>query len=134
MAPKHTKKTAGRRIQKKTMKKGGGYGFGGSVLSNVGGPNAGNALWSPNSGSDCGPGFENRGGNNTLAGGRRRRHHKSKKTASRRLRKYRGGSNTVVNNGSTVALQQPRTGYTFNGSGVAGTADTVPVGSPVTYV
>jgi hypothetical protein len=33
-----------------------------------------------------------------------------------------------------IALQQPRTGYTFNGSGVAGTADTVPVGSPVVSV
>jgi hypothetical protein len=39
-----------------------------------------------------------------------------------------------VNNGSILALQQPRTGYTFNGSGVAGTADTVPVGSPVYQV
>jgi hypothetical protein len=112
-------KKAGRR--RHTMKKGGGYGFGGSVLSNVGGPNAGNALWDSDTSKDCGMG--NRGGNNTLAGGRRRRHH-SKKTAGRR-RKQRGGG---------LALQQPRAGYTFNGSGVAGTADTVPVGSPVTVV
>jgi hypothetical protein len=133
MARKHTKKMVGRRHRKLTMKKGGGYSFGGSVLSNAGGPNAGNPLWNYNMGSDCGPGFENRGGNNTLAGGRRRRHKHSKKSKGRH-RKIRGGSNTVVNNGSTLALQQPRTGYTFNGSGVAGTADTVPVGSPVTYV
>lgn len=119
MARKHTKKVAGRR-HRHTMKKGGGYGFGGSVMSNVGGPNAGNALWNSDTGADCGTG--NRGGNNTLAGGRRR---KGKKTAGRRHRKVRGGS---------LALQQPRTGYTFNGSGVAGTANTVPVGSPVTSV
>jgi len=112
-------KKAGRR--RHTMKKGGGYGFGGSVLSNVGGPNAGNALWDSDTSKDCGMG--NRGGNNTLAGGRRRRG-KGKKTAGRR-RKHRGGA---------LALQQPRAGYTFNGSGVAGTADTVPVGSPVTVV
>ena len=123
MARKLTKKVkkAGRRHRRHALtKKGGGYGFGGSVLSNVGGPNAGNALWDSDTGKECGTG--NRGGNNTLAGGRRRRH--SKKTAGRR-RKHRGG---------TLALQQPRAGYTFNGSGVAGTADTVPVGSPVTVV
>ena len=113
-------KKAGRR-RRHTMKKGGGYGFGGSVLSNVGGPNAGNALWDSDTAKDCGVG--NRGGNNTLAGGRRRRR-LSKKTAGRR-RKHRGGA---------LALQQPRAGYTFNGSGIAGTADTVPVGSPVTSV
>lgn len=122
MARKLTKKVkkAGRRRRHTLTKKGGGYGFGGSVLSNVGGPNAGNALWDSDTAKDCGTG--NRGGNNTLAGGRRRR--LSKKTAGRR-RKHRGG---------TLALQQPRAGYTFNGSGVAGTADTVPVGSPVTSV
>ena len=119
MARKLTKKVKKARRRAHT-KKGGGYGFGGSVLSNVGGPNAGNALWDSDTAKDCGVG--NRGGNNTLAGGRRRRH--SKKTAGRR-RKHRGG---------TLALQQPRAGYTFNGSGVAGTADTVPVGSPVTVV
>ena len=115
-------KKAGRRHRRHALtKKGGGYGFGGSVLSNVGGPNAGNALWDSDTAKDCGVG--DRGGNNTLAGGRRRRR-SSKKTAGRR-RKHRGG---------TLALQQPRAGYTFNGSGVAGTADTVPVGSPVTVV
>jgi len=121
MARKHTKKVAGRR-RRHTLKKGGGYGFGGSVLSNVGGPNAGNAVWDSDTGKDCG--VAGRGGNNTLAGGRRRRHGKGKKTAGRR-RRHRGGA---------MALQQPRTGYTFNGNGVAGTADTVPVGSPVTSV
>jgi hypothetical protein len=123
----HTKKVAGRRRRRsltQTQKRGGGYGFGGSVLSNVGGPNAGNAVWDSDTGKDCG--VAGRGGNNTLAGGRRRGRGKGKKTAGRRRsRKHRGGA---------VALQQPRTGYTFNGSGVAGTADTVPVGSPVTVV
>lgn len=98
-------------------KKGGGYGFGGSVLSDVGGPNAGSARWDSDTSKDCSTG--NRGGNNTLAGGRRRRN------KDKRTRRHRGGM---------IALQQPRTGYTFNGSGVAGTADTVPVGSPVTVV
>ena len=125
MVRKHlTKKIAGRRRRSRTQtqKRGGGYGFGGSVLSNVGGPNAGNAMWDSDTGKDCG--VAGRGGNNTLAGGRRRA--RGKKTAGRRRgRKHRGGA---------VALQQPRTGYTFNGSGVAGTADTVPVGSPVTVV
>jgi hypothetical protein len=72
-------------------------------------------------GSDCGADLQGRGGNNQ-AGGRRRRR---KTVAGRRRRSRRGGS---------LALQQPRTGYTFNGSGVAGTADTVPVGSPVVVV
>jgi hypothetical protein len=123
MVRKHlTKRIAGRRRRSRTQKRGGGYGFGGSVLSSVGGPNAGNAMWDSDTGKDCG--VANRGGNNTLAGGRRRG--KGKKTAGRRRgRKHRGGA---------VALQQPRTGYTFNGSGVAGTADTVPVGSPVIAV
>jgi hypothetical protein len=75
-------------------------------------------------GSDCGADLQGRGGNN-MTGARRRRYGKGKKTAGRR-RKHRGGS--------MVALQQPRAGYTFNGSGVAGTADTVPVGSPVYQV
>lgn len=123
MVRKHTKRVAGRRRRRsltQTQKRGGGYGFGGSVLSDVGGPNAGNAVWDSDTGKDCG--VAGRGGNNTLAGGRRRR---GKKTAGRRRNRHRGGA---------VALQQPRTGYTFNGSGVAGTADTVPVGSPVTVV
>jgi hypothetical protein len=131
MVRKHTKKTAGRRHRRRTVKRGGGYGFGGSLLSNVGGPNAGNPQWNYNMGSDCGADLQGRGGNNNMSGGRRRR----KTVAGRRRRRtYRGGSNQVVNNSSILALQQPRTGYTFNGSGVAGTADTVPVGSPVYQV
>lgn len=117
---KHTKK-AGRR--RRTAKRGGGYGFGGSILSDAGTPNAGNALWNNQAGSDCGANLQGRGGNN-MTGGRRPRGKGKGKTAGRR-RRYRGG---------TLALQQPRAGYTFNGSGVAGTADTVAVGSPVTVV
>ena len=114
---KHTK-IAGRR--RRTVKRGGGYGFGGSILSNPGSPNAGSALWNNQAGSDCGANLQGRGGNN-MTGGRRRRG--KGKTAGRR--RHRGG---------TLALQQPRAGYTFNGSGIAGTADTVAVGSPVTVV
>ena len=114
----HTKKTKPSRRHRRRhhalTKKGGGYGFGGSVLSDVGGPNAGSARWDSDTSKDCSTG--NRGGNNTLAGGRRK---------GKRTRRHRGGM---------IALQQPRTGYTFNGSGVAGTADTVPVGSPVVSV
>lgn len=108
-----------RRVARKTQK-GRGYGFGGSILSDAGGSNAGNALWNNTMGSDCGMSAAemNRGGNNTLAGGRRKR--RNKKTR-------RGG-------GSILALQQPRAGYTFTGEGVAGTADTVPVPAYTTYV
>lgn len=115
---KHTKK-AGRR--RRLTRRGGGYGFGGSILSDAGRPNAGNSLWNNQAGSDCGAGLEGRGGNN-MTGGRRVRRGKGKKTSGRRRR------------GGGLALQQPRTGYTFNGSGVAGTADTVAVGSPVVVV
>jgi hypothetical protein len=122
MARKHTLKKAGRRHRRsRTAKRGGGYSFGGSLLSNAGGPNAGNVQWNNHMGSDCGADLQGRGGNNQ-AGGRRRRR---KTVAGRRHRSRRGGS---------LALQQPRTGYTFNGSGVAGTADTVAVGSPVVVV
>ena len=117
MARKHTKKAGRRR-----SRRGGGYGFGGSILTDPGRPNAGNSLWNNQGGSDCGAGLEGRGGKNQM-GGRRRR----VKTAGRRRRSRsrRGGG---------LALQQPRAGYTFNGSGVAGTADTIAVGSPVVSV
>jgi hypothetical protein len=123
MARKHTTmKKAGRRHRRsRTAKRGGGYSFGGSLLSDAGGPNAGNAQWNNHMGSDCGADLQGRGGNNQAGG--RRRHRKT--VAGRRRRSRRGGS---------LALQQPRTGYTFNGSGVAGTADTVAVGSPVVVV
>jgi len=56
-----------------------------------------------------------RGGNNTLAGGRRSRRKGGRKVTTRR---HRGGN---------LALTTPRAGYTFNGSGVGGIADAVPV-------
>ena len=108
MVRKHHSTKKVKKAGRRTAKRGGGYGFGGSVLSDVGGPNAGNALWDSDTGKDCG--VAGRGGNNTLAGGRRRRRGKGKKTVAGRRRKHRGGA---------LALQQPRTGYTFNGSGVA---------------
>jgi hypothetical protein len=104
-------------------RRGGGYGFGGSVLGNSGGSNAGNAMWNSDTGKDCGA-MSDRGGNNTLGG--RRRHRKAKTTARRRhSRRVRGG---------TLALQQPRAGYTFDGSGEKGLANAVPVAPNTTNV
>ena len=117
MARKHTMRRSRRRTLK--TKRGGGYGFGGSILTDAGGPGAGNSLWKSHAGSDCGSDLQGRGGNNQAGGRRRRRRGYGKKTMRR---------------GGALSLQQPRTGYTFNGSGVAGTADTVAVGSPVTVV
>lgn len=104
-----------RRHKRTRKQRGRGYGFGGSILAGASGSNAGNPQWNTTAGSDCG--MPNRGGNNTLAGGRRRRH---------RQRKTRKGG--------ALALQQPRAGYTFDGSGVAGTSDPVPSPAYTTYV
>jgi hypothetical protein len=105
-----------RRLKTKTRKqRGRGYGFGGSILSDAGGANAGNVAWNRVAG-ECG--MPDRAGNNSLAGGRRRR--KQKKT-----RKLRGGM---------MALQQPRAGYMFTGQGSAGMADAVPSAPVVTRV
>jgi len=108
------------KTRKGKARRGGGYGFGGSVLGDAGGSNGGNAMWNSDTGKDCGA-MAGRGGNNTLAGGRRRRH---RKTATRR-RRVRGG---------TLALQQPRAGYTFDGSGEKGLANAVPVAPNTTNV
>lgn len=129
---KHTKKTHRRH-------RGGGYGFGGSILSDAGGAGAGNALWSPDTSKDCGvvPG---RAGNN-LAGGRRRRmsrRHRGGMATNAQLAD-RGGQNKIggrrrktlrkrKTGGAYVDYAQmvPRAGYTFTGQGVGGTADAVP--------
>lgn len=103
-------------------RRGGGYGFNGSVLGNSGGSNAGNALWNSDTGKDCGT-MPDRGGNNTLGGRRRNR-----KTANRRRR------NSRRVRGGTLALQQPRAGYTFDGSGEKGLANAVPVAPNTTNV
>lgn len=108
-----------RRLRKSKVtkrKRGGSYGFGGSILSDAGGANAGAAQWNKGAGECGGSEVMNRGGNNTLGGGRRRRRRGSKMTRRRRV--HRGGN---------LALTQPRAGYTFNGSGSAGFADAVPV-------
>ena len=112
-----TKKVAGRR--RKHSVRGGGYGFGGSILGDAGGTNAGAAQWNQGSTGCGGASVASRGGNNTLAGGRRKRRHGGRVT---RRRKYRRGG------GAGLALTQPRGGYTFNGSGIGGFADAVPVG------
>lgn len=114
--------SGGRRHRKHKMSKrrrshrGGSYGFGGSILQDAGGANAGAAQWNKGAGECGGADVANRGGNNTLAGGRRRRRRGSKIT---RRRRHRGGN---------LALVQPRAGYTFNGNGAGGIADAVPVG------
>ena len=147
---KHTRRHSKRRSHRKT-RRGGGYGFGGSILSDAGGSNAGNALWTPDTSTDCGvdayragngafaggrrhrrktrggmvsnESLDGRGGNNPSSGGRRRRGKKSR----------RGGSYAPVSGTESRAVQlnpalvqhAPRTGYTFDGSGVAGTSDPV---------
>lgn len=109
------------RRSRHASRRGGGYGFGGSILSDAGGTNAGAALWGTNPGS-CGTGADvvNRGGNNTLAGGRRRRRQKRKVTRRRHRRHHRGGDRP--------ALVSPRAGYGYTGTGVAGFADPTPIG------
>jgi len=112
--------SGGRRRSKRGGRKhrGGSYGFGGSILGDAGGTNAGAAMWKTQGGECGGSEVANRGGNNTLAGGRRRRRNKKNGRRTRR-RSYRGGN---------VALTTPRAGYTFNGTGAAGMAYAVPVG------
>jgi hypothetical protein len=110
------KSTVGRR--RKYL--GGSYGFGGSILGDAGGTNAGSAQWNKQAGECGGAEVANRGGNNTLAGGRRRRRNKKNGRKTRRRRSYRGGN--------ILALTSPRAGYTFDGSGAGGIANAVPVG------
>ena len=124
-------KKAGRR---RSVVRGGGYSFGGSILTNPGGPNGGAPQWNSHAGSDCGAGdLQSRGGNNTLSGGRRRRGRGKGKKGGKSRRALRGGSNQVIDNGSKLALMSPRGGYTFNGSGVAGISDAVPYGAGPLY-
>jgi hypothetical protein len=159
--------------------RGGGYGFGGSILADAGGANAGSALWNSSTGADCGVSSD-RGGNGTFAGGRRRRTRRSRRggnplnsslagrggnnmaggnitqqlgnrggnggsrrrrrggslatrygNGGRRSRRRRGGSyidstrGGNSNVGNDLAQMSPRTGYTFDGTGQAGTPDPV---------
>ena len=159
--------------------RGGGYGFGGSILSDVGGAGAGNANWVSDTGKDCGA-VAGRAGNN-LAGGRRRRmsrRHRGGMVSNAQLAdrggqnkmggRRRGGQHKMMTRRKTkehikkmeeeseerwkaireraaapaprrsprltkkggayvdYAQQAPRTGYGFNGQGVAGTSDTIP--------
>lgn len=153
-------------------RRGGGYGFGGSILSDAGGANAGNAQWNPDTSQDCGV-DANRGGNGAFAGGalpannalsgrggnnpsggkrrktRRggggmttgvyanrggnaggRRTRRSRRSRRKSRRATRGGmlSEAQLRAGQlnpSLVQQAPRTGYTFDGSGVAGTPDPV---------
>jgi hypothetical protein len=140
-------------------RKGGGYGFGGSILSDAGGSNAGNAQWNSDTSQDCAI-DSNRGGNGAFAGGKRkrrktrkggavsndslmsrggnntvggrRRRHKTRKggsiTAELGNRGGNGGRRRTKKHGGAyvdLAVQAPRTGFSFNGEGVAGTANTI---------
>ena len=145
---------------RRKTRKGGGYGFGGSILADAGGSNAGNAQWNSDTSQDCGV-DANRGGNGTFAGGKRRKTRKTRRggAVSNESLMARGGNNTIGgrrrkhktrkggsitaelgnrggNGGSRrtrkrggayvdLAVQAPRTGFSFNGQGVAGTADTI---------
>jgi hypothetical protein len=129
------------KTRSRKVKRGGGYGFGGSILSDAGGAGAGNALWSPDTSKDCGSGQSRPGnsggsrrrrrggmqtneslasrGNNNTGGKRRRRRHRTRRGGAlteQQLRAYQLGS----------VVQAPRTGYGFDGEGVAGTANTIP--------
>ncbi len=132
-------KTRHRTLRRSRKHKGAGYGFGGSILSDAGGSNAGNAEWVSDTGRDCGS-VAGRAGNN-LAGGRRRRRKSLKKggNVSNASLTGRGGNNVTGGRrrrhtrkhhkgGAYVdmAQQAPRTGYGFNGTGVAGTSNTIP--------
>lgn len=150
---RHTRRHSKRRSHRKT-RRGGGYGFGGSILSDAGGSNAGNAQWNPDTSQDCAIDAY-RGGNGAFAGGRRRRHVKKSRRGGaisnesldgrggnnpssggrrRRGKKSRkGGAYAPVSGAESRATQlnpaliqsAPRTGYTFDGSGVGGTPDPV---------
>jgi hypothetical protein len=125
------------RRHSRKLRKGGGYGFGGSILSNAGGPNAGSALWDNDTGKDCSSSATRAG--NGFAGGkrksRRRKHHRGGMVSNASLNS-RGGQNVAGGRrrrktrrgGAYVDYAQvaPRAGYTFNGEGVAGTSNTIP--------
>jgi len=138
---------------KKAARRGGGYGFSGSILGSASGSNAGNAAWKSDTSKDCGV-MANRGGNNTLAGGRRRKGKKGGRRSRRggvgavddaifalgttyvakRFAKKGGRHTRKHRGGNVLALQQPRAGYTFNGTGSAGLANAVPVAPNTTNV
>lgn len=131
-------------------RRGGGYGFGGSILGDDAAAGAGNALWNSDTSQDCGSG-QVRPGNSDLTGGKRRRRRGGsvtnesllgrggnnptggkrsrrnlKKKARRTRRRLRGGMGEGYRAASDLAMQAPRTGYGFDGTGVAGTANTIP--------
>ena len=156
----HRNKKHNRRTRRK---RGGSYGFGGSILGDAGGTGAGNALWN-NMGGECGaPRIGNnvemmggrrrkrrtlRGGSSCRAaegagvemmGGRRRSRRKQPRRRRSSRRSQRGGSEPAPFHSSggsdpRMALHQPRAGYTFTGAGAGGIADAVPSPPGVTYV
>lgn len=73
--------------------------------------------------------FSSRGGNNTFGG--RRRHRKSRRGGKRRGRKHTakrgGGGSYGTPIASDLALNVPRAGYGYTGTGVAGFTDPTPI-------
>lgn len=73
--------------------------------------------------------FSSRGGNNTF-GGRRRRTHKrkgGKRHPRKRTVKRGGGGSYGTQVASDLALNSPRAGYGYVGTGVAGFTDPTPI-------
>jgi len=73
--------------------------------------------------------YSSRGGNNTF-GGRRRRTHKRKSTKRHRkhtVKRGGGGGSYGTPIKSDLALDTPRAGYGYVGTGVAGMTDPTPI-------
>jgi hypothetical protein len=126
-----------------SRKRGGGYGFDGSLLDGSS-SNSGNTLWKADTGSDCGA-STSRGGNG-FTGGKRRRLKggqvnldestgpspvslspdvaKSLKTMGGRRRR-KGGKSRRRHKGGGADLAQnvPRANYSFQGQGTRGLVD-----------
>jgi hypothetical protein len=73
-----------------------------------------------------GANYSTRGGNNTIGGRRRRRTHKGKRRGRKHTAKRGGGGSYGTPVGSDLALNSPRAGYGYVGTGVAGFADPTP--------
>ena len=127
---------------RKHSKRGGGYGFGGSLLDGSS-SNSGNTLWKSDTGTDCSTSTARAG--NGFAGGRRRRHKGGQVDASPsqpqtispdvaatlksiggRRRKYKGKGKSrrrYKGGGHDLAQNVPRANYSFQGEGTKGLVD-----------
>lgn len=131
-----------------SKKRGGGYGFGGSILDGSS-SNSANVKWDSDTGKDCGAGTD-RGGNG-FVGGKRRRHRGGqvddsteekppapptlspdvqrtlKSIATSGGRRRRGGKSRRTRRkykgGGDLAQNVPRANYSFQGDGTKGLVD-----------